>query len=536
MKIKTPTLAATLLSLGLLSLTLPLSAQVTYERLTKADSEPGNWLHYSGNYSSHRFSLLDQIHRGNVASLKVDWVYQMAAPGLVETTPLAVDGIVYITEPLGAVVAVDGATGKTLWRWSRPVADDVVHIGFPRVNRGVAILDETLFVGTLDAYLYALDAKSGAERWHAYVADNSLGHALTAAPLAVDGKVIIGTAGGEAGIRGFVDAYDAETGERAWRFWTIPGEGEPGNETWGGDSWRSGAAATWLSGSYDPELELIYWAIGNPGPDWNGDVRPGDNLYSCSVVALRPDTGELVWYFQFTPHDTHDWDSNQILVLVDAEYDGRPRKMLAIANRNAFYYLLDRENGDFLHASSYVKQTWAERIDDDGRPIVLPDTDPTEEGNLIYPSLQGATNWYSPSYDPTNGLFVVPAREMGAIYYKSDVEYEPGRPFMGGGQRALSGDQAYGAIRALDVLSGETKWEFRLRTPPRSGVMATAGNLVFASSNEGNIFALDSLTGEALWSFQSGARVVSNPMSFLAEGRQRIAVSSGGALFVFGLP
>lgn len=513
-----------------------LHAEVSFERLSEPEKEPGNWLHYSGNYQSHRFSQLDQINRSNAGDLVVQWVYQVRQRGIVETTPLFVDGILYLTEPTGAVVALDGATGKVLWRWSRPAPEEAKHIGFPRVNRGVAILDNTLFLGTLDARLVALDANSGDERWDVEVADNDLGHALTAAPLAIEGKVIVGTAGGEAGIRGFVDAYDAKTGERLWRFWTIPAEGEPGHETWGGDSWKSGAAATWTTGSYDPELDLLYWAIGNPGPDWNGDLRPGDNLYSCSVVALDPATGEMKWYFQFTPHDVHDWDANQMLVLVDREYDGRPRKLLTMANRNAFYYVLDRESGEFLHAASYVKQTWAERIDANGRPVVLPNTSPTYEGNLVYPSLQGATNWYAPSYDPRSGTFFVPAREMGAYYYKSDIDFEPGQPFLGGGQRALSGDQAYGAIRALDVLTGERKWEFRLRTPPRSGLMATAGDLVFGSSNEGNVFALDSETGEALWSFQTGSRIAMNPMSFSVEGEQRVVIASGGAIFVFGLP
>jgi alcohol dehydrogenase (cytochrome c) len=526
---------STALFLATLVGSISVAAQVPYERLVRTDSEPHNWLHYSGNYASHRFSALDQIHRGNASRLKVAWVFQSRQPGPVEVTPLVVDGVMYTTEPLGSVVALDVRTGRSLWRWSRPVSK-ALHIGFPRVNRGVAILDETVYIGTLDAWLFALDARSGAERWSTHVADNATGHAITAAPLAIDGKILVGISGGEAGIRGFVDAFDAKTGELAWRFWTIPGPGEPGHDTWGGDSWKTGAAATWLTGSYDPELNLVYWGLGNPGPDWNGDARPGDNLYSCSIVALDAETGELQWHFQNTPHDVHDWDSNQIVMLADIEFDGRLRKVIVNANRNAFYYVLDRETGEFLHASSYAKQTWAEAIDENGRPIVLPNTSPTEEGNLVWPSLQGATNWYSPTYDPGRQIVVVPVREMGAYYYKSDVDYEPGKAFTGGGQRALSGDQAYGAVRALDVGTGELKWEFRLKSPLRAGLMSTAGGLVFGGDNEGNLFALDSDTGEALWSLQTGGQSRTNPMSYAVDGNQFVAIATGSSLFVLGLP
>ncbi len=513
-----------------------LAAQVPYERIRDTDKAPGSWLTYSGNYGAHRFSPLDQITPDNVADLETIWVYQVQEAGLVETTPLVVDNVMYITEPPSTATALDLRTGRRLWTWRRPLPQELLTIGFPRVNRGVAILDDAVFIGTLDAHLFALDAKSGAVRWETIVADNATGHSITMAPLALDGKVIVGISGGEAGIRGFIDAYDAAIGERLWRFWTIPGPGEPGNNTWGGDaSWRTGAGATWLTGSYDPDLDLLYWGTGNPGPDWNGDARPGDNLYTSSVVALDPDTGELRWHFQFTPHDLHDWDANQIPVLVDLELSGEPRRVLAMANRNAFYYLLDRSSGRFLRATPYAKQTWAERIDELGRPVVLPNTEPTEEGSLVYPSLQGATNWFSPAYSPRTQLLYVPTREMGAVYFKSDVDYEPGKPFMGGGEQALDGEDAYGAIRALDARTGERKWEFRLRTPPWSGVVATAGGLVFGASNEGNVFALDAETGEPLWRFQTGGAARANPISFLIDGKQRVATAAGNALFVFGL-
>ncbi|SVC23254.1 uncharacterized protein METZ01_LOCUS276108, partial [marine metagenome] len=325
----------------------PVLAQVSYERLVNAAEDHDNWLTYSGTYRSERYSRLDQINTETVGDLKVIWAYQMqpainAGNGLVETTPIVVDGIMYLTEPPSTVTALDARTGKMLWTWSPQMPDEVLHIGFPRVNRGVAVLDDAVYVGTLDARLVSLDAATGAVRWDVEVGDNKLGFSLTLAPLAIDGKIIVGVSGAEAGVRGYVDAYDSATGERLWRFHTIPAPGEPGSETWEGDAWQTGGGSTWLTGSFDPDLNLLYWTVGNPAPDWNGDVRPGDNLYSCSVIALDPATGELKWHFQFTPHDTHDWDANQIPVLFDSEFDGEDRKILALANRNAFFYLLDR--------------------------------------------------------------------------------------------------------------------------------------------------------------------------------------------------
>ena len=512
------------------------NSQVPFDRIVRAENEPEHWLTYSGNYSSHRFSELSQITTKNVSRLKATWVYQVRNPGLIETTPIVVDDVMYLTEPPSTVTALDVHTGRPIWTWSPSMPRGVLHIGFPPVNRGVAVLDDSVYVGTLHAHLVALDAKSGAVRWDVEVADNATGHAMTLAPLAIDGKIIIGTSGGEAGIRGFIDAYDAKTGDRLWRFWTIPGPGEPGNETWSGDSWKTGAGATWLTGSYDPDLDMLYWGIGNPGPDWNGDARLGDNLYTCSIVALDASSGKLKWHFQFTPHDLHDWDANQIPILFDAPIDGRKRKLLATANRNAFYYLLDRETGEFLLGRSYAKQTWAKGLDEKGRPILLPNTEPTEEGVLIYPSLQGSVNWYSPTLDPHTKQFYVAVREMGSYYFKSDVEYEPGKPFLGGGEQALRGDEAYGVVRSLDALTGDLNWEFRLHSPPWAGLMATSGGVVFGGTNEGNLFALHAQSGALLWDFQTGGHVRTNPISFAVEGKQHIAISAGNALFVFALP
>ena len=520
--------------LGALAAT-PAAAQVSYSELVAADEAPENWLTYSGNYRSERFTRLDRITPENVSRLRPAWIYQTGTAGRVEVTPLVVDGVMYIAEPPSTIAALDARTGRRLWRHDPVVPDETLNIGFPRANRGVALLGESVFFGTLDARVIALDRAAGDVRWTVQMADNRLGYAITAAPLAVEGKVIVGMSGGEAGVRGFLDAYDAETGELAWRWWAVPEPGEPGGDTWEGDAWKTGGGATWLTGSYDPELELLYWGIGNPAPDWNGDVRPGDNLYTCSIVALDVHTGELRWHFQFTPHDTHDWDANQIPVLVDAEWEGAERKLVILANRNAFYYVLDRETGQFLRATQYATQTWAEGIDENGRPVLIPGMDPSEEGTLVWPSLAGATNWYSPAYDPDRQTLFVPTREMASIYFKSDAEYVPGTPFLGGGERRLDGEEAYGAVRALDAMTGEMRWEFRQLSPAVSGILSTASGLVVSGTMEGNIFALNADTGEALWDFHAGGGIRAAPMSFALDDEQFITVAAGQSLFTFGL-
>jgi alcohol dehydrogenase (cytochrome c) len=520
---------------GVVALGTVLAGQVPYSRIVDAAKEPANWLTYNGTYDGRRHSALSQITTTNVARLQPAWVYQVRGDGEVETSPIVVDGRMFITEPPTTVTALDPRSGRTIWSYVRPMPSDLRLIGFPATNRGVAILDDTVYVGSLDGYLIALDAETGAKRWETKVADNGLGHSVTMAPLAIDGKVLVGISGGEAGIRGFVDAYHARTGARVWRTYTVPVAGEPGAGTWAGESWKNGAGATWLTGSYDPELKLIYWGTGNPGPDWNGDIRKGDNLYTSSVLALDPDTGTMKWHFQYTPHDTHDWDANQIQVLADLAIDGRVRKTLITANRNAFYYVLDRVTGEFLHAAAYSKQTWANGIDAKGRPDPIPGKEPTEDGNLVYPSLQGSTNWPSPSFSPQTGLFYVPVREMGSYYYKTDVEYEVGLPFTGGGERRLA-DEAWGAVRALDAKTGAKVWDFKLPSPSWAGILSTAGGLVFSGSNEGNFYALDAKTGAALWQFQTGGGIHSNPATFLVEGRQYVSVGSGRAVFAFALP
>jgi alcohol dehydrogenase (cytochrome c) len=450
-----------------------------------------------------------------------------------EVSPIVADGVMYVSGPNSAA-ALDLATGRELWTWSRPVPKDYKNIGFGRVNRGPAILDGTVFVATLDCYVIALDAKSGVERWAAKVEDYHPGYSITLAPLAIRDKVLVGVSGGETGIRGFVDAYDAKTGKRAWRFYTVPGPGEPGNDSWPGDSWKTGGGSTWVTGSYDPETNVVYWGIGNPGPDWNPDSRRGDNLYTCSLVALDGDTGKLKWHFQFTPNDSHDWDSTHVPVLFETNVRGQRRKLVAVANRNAFYYVLDRSTGEFIAGRAYAKQTWAKGLDDRGRPMVIPGTEPSEAGTLVWPNLNGATVWFSPSYSPREGLMYVAVREIASIYYKRKAEYAPGTFFAGGGE-SQAPDAPSGAIRALDAATGEQRWEFKMHTAPWSGVLSTAGGVVFSGSDEGNFFALDSKSGKPLWDFQTGGRIAANPVSFTLGGKQAVAIASGTVLYVFGL-
>jgi alcohol dehydrogenase (cytochrome c) len=516
-------------------LSIAASAQVPYKRIAAADGEPSSWLTYSGNYQAQRYSALTQVNRQNVTQLKPAWVYQMRNAGIVETTPIVADGVMYITEPPSTVTALDVRTGRPLWTYTPNIPPDVIIIGSPPVNRGVAVLDDLVYLATVHTHLIALDRRSGAVRWDAVVDDNKQGYYMTLAPLAINGKIIIGISGAETGIRGFIDAYDAKTGKRVWRTHTVPAPGEPGSETWGGDSWKNGGGSTWVTGAFDPALNLVYWGTGNPGPDWNGDVRPGDNLYTCALLAMDADTGKIKWHFQFTPHDVHDWDATEVPVLFDATINGRARKLVAMANRNAFYYVLDRENGQFLSATQYVKQTWSDGIDDKGRPKVRPGTDPSIEGTLVFPDITGGANWYSPSYSPQTKLFYHTAREVATTYYKGEADYKPGTAFTAGGGRRMDGDVAFASVKAWEATTGKPRWEFKLLTPPMAGLLSTAGGLVFGGTEEGNFFALDAENGKPLWDLQLGAAIRSNPMSFAVDGKQYVAIPAGSALFVFGL-
>ena len=518
-----------------LSSPVPGFRPVTAERLVNAPAEPQNWLMYSGDYKSRRYSGLDQIHQGNVTQLQVQWAYQLQDPGRAGTTPLVVDGVMYITASPSSVIALDAKTGRPYWRYDHPLPDELNFCCGPS-NRGVAILGDRLFMSTLDAHVVALDTKTGSVIWDAEAGDEKAGYSKKAAPLVIGDKVVTGIAGGEFGIRGFLDAYDAQTGVRAWRFYTIPGPDHPDNRSWVGDSWRTGGSPTWITGSYDPELNLVYWGTGNPGPDYNGEVRGGDNLYSDSVLALDADTGELKWYFQFTPHDIHDWDATQIPVLADAEFDGRQRKLMLWPNRNAFFYVLDRETGEFLLGKPFAKQTWAEGLDENGRPIRRPNTAPSEEGTLVAPPAGGAANYWSPSYSPRTGLIYVMAFDGEAEFFIRDEEYAAGQRFIGGGQQSVQPiDKDVSAVRAIVPQTGELKWEYPVQPKSRSGLLSTAGDLVFGGSEDGFFYALDALTGDELWHISVGASVNSGAISYAVDGQQYVTIQAGHVIFTFGL-
>lgn len=525
------------------------AADVTFDRILHAPQEPQNWLTYSGSVLSQRHSPLQDVTPENVKDLELQWVFQARSLEKFEATPLVVDGIMYTVQAPNDVVAMDAATGRIFWIYSyRPSPDARPCCG--RVNRGLAILGDTLFMATLDAHLIAIDTKTGALNWNVQVAKPEAGYAMSVAPLVIKDKVIIGTAGGEYGIRGFIAAHDAKTGKEAWRFYTIPGPGEPGHETWpaGTDAWEHGGASIWVTGSYDPETNLTFWGVGNPGPDWNSDERPGDNLYSDSVVALDADTGKLKWHYQFTPHDDWDYDSTQIPVLADITWQGRPRKVMMWANRNGYFYILDRITGQYLMGKPFVEVTWATGIDETGRPIRAPGMAPTREGVTVSPGVQGGTNWYSPSYSPRTGLFYVPTwASYTSSFTKTPAKYEAGRSFTGGSPRSIvpsirypqvnnrNPADGYGAVRAIDPLTGERKWEFKMADVTDAGILTTASDVLFSGGRDGYFYALDARSGELLWKVNVGAGVSSGPISYSVGGRQYIAVTAGSSLFAYAL-
>lgn len=503
-------------------------AQVSYERLTKASQEPHNWLTYSGNYAGWHHSALNQIDTKTVEHLQMQWAFQTGSTGLFEATPLVVDGVMYVTAQNNTAFALDARTGRKLWSYTRKLPP-----GVSGANRGFAVLGDKVFMATLDAHVVALDAKTGDVIWDVVSADYRVGFSFTHAPLVVRNKVIVGVGAGEFCIRGFIDAYDVETGKLAWRFYTIPAPGEPGNDTWPKDYWKIGGAPAWMSGTYDHALNTLYWGVGNPAPDFYGKDRPGLNLYTNSVLALDPDTGKLKWYFQFTPHDTHDWDAVEIPLLLDLELNRQARKLLVQANRNGFYYVLDRTDGKLLLAQPFVKTTWAGQSTPGGLPVALPNTEPTPEGVVICPGNLGGTNWWSPSYSPQTGLFYVVARDQCDEFFGYPQPCVKGRDWIAGGVKSLPGN---GALRALDPRTGELKWEFKYHTPPYAGALSTGGGLVFAGDMEGNLIANDARTGAELWHRQTGAQIQACPMTYAVDGKQYVAISSASALFAFALP
>ena len=446
---------------------------ISFKRLRQAGADNESWLTYSRSYRGHRYSPLSQINVRNVRRMALRWAYQMpTVERKVESSPIVVDDAMFVTEPPDKVVALALDTGEPIWTYRHKLPENLSLCCGP-VNRGPAVFDDKVYVGTLDAHLIALDSLTGELVWDVEIADYTKGFSVTHAPLALNEMILVGVSGGEFGIRGFLDAYDAKTGKRMWRFYTVPGPGDPGHESWSGDSWKTGGGPTWMTGSYDADLGLVYWGVGNPSPVYQGDFRIGDNLYTDSVVALDAKSGRLKWYYQFTPHDEHDWDANQIPVLVDTEFRGRPRKLMLWANKNGFYYVLDRVSGEFLMARAFARQTWAESIDESGRPVLAPNSRPSPRGTLVYPGSAGATNWWSPSFNPESHLFYLGVLERGQTFFKGEEPAEPvdGQFFLGSASQTPRGEpppKFY--IRALVPETGEMAWEFELPQAVQSAV------------------------------------------------------------------
>ena len=527
------------------------ASDVSYDRILAATEEPENWLTYNGTYSSQRHSLLDQINPSNVDDLELKWMLQNQVFGAWQSNPIVVDGIMYVTQRPNDVMAVDAITGRVFWRYQWANSPDAT-VCCGANNRGVAILGNKVFMGTLDAHLVALDATNGQPLWVTEVGDVNLAYSLTMAPLAVKDKVIVGVGGGEYGIRGYIAAYNADTGEEEWCFYTIPGPGEPGHETWEGDDWEHGGASVWVTGSYDPDLNLTYWGVGNPGPDWNAAQRPGDNLYSDAAVALDVDTGELVWHFQFTPNDGYDYDSVQVPILADIEWNGELRRVMLWANRNGYFYVLDRVTGEFLDGTPFVRVNWSSGLDENGRPIPTPQP----EGMPTWPGNQGGTNWYPPSFSPRTGLFYFSAwQDYATIYRPEESEYQPGRAFLGGGFDVLTpapeapgvgigrtnpintwtDEVGHAALKAMDPQTGEARWQYDQFDVSDSGMLTTATDLLFTGGREGHFHALDAGTGDLLWRASLGGQIVMAPITYMVGGIQYVSVISGHTLITFGL-
>ena len=497
-----------------------------------------DWTSYNGSNTSNRHSPLDQIDRNTVDQLGVEWFFPIPEMPMIEGTPVVLAGVMYVTAP-NRVYALDATTGREIWRYAQPRTEGLVGDPAIGLNRGVGVRGDLLFTVTDHAHVIALNRFTGQLVWDAEMADFYEHYGAVAAPLVVGDLVIAGVSAGDTGLRGFLDAYHADTGERAWRFWTIPAPGEPGADTWGDPAVMArGCGATWLTGSYDAELDLLYWSTGNPCPDLNGDRRPGDNLYTNSVLALQPRTGELEWYFQFTPHDTHDWDAQEPLLLIDEVFQGQPRKLLVQGNRNGFFYVLDRITGQFLLGEPFVTQTWAEGLDDSGRPIVLPGTDPTDEGSDVCPAIRGATNWWATSYHPGTQLFYLLAHESCMTYTKNDDDWQRGRSWLGGSVRLADGSPNQKFIRAIDIQTGEVAWSYVQtgKAQTYSGVLSTDGDLVFFGEDSGAFAALDARTGEPLWHFQANQDWKASPMTYMVGGRQYVAIASGLGFWAFALP
>jgi alcohol dehydrogenase (cytochrome c) len=500
--------------------------EVSAERLLSSDQDADNWLMYGRDYANLRFSPLKEIDKNNVQNLVPVWSFQTGVADGLEATPLFVDGVIYLSTSWNHVFAVDAKTGAELWHYKRQLPEKLTFCCGP-VNRGVAILDGTLYMMTLDAHLVALDAQTGRTRWDVEVGNPADNLSATSPPLIVGDRVIVGVAGGDYPSRCFIDAYDAKTGQRLWRFYTIPGKGERNAKTWSDGSEKLGGGGTWMNGSYDPELNLVYWGVGNPNPDYDTDARKGDNLYTDSVVALDPRSGKLVWHYQFTPHDVWDYDGVNEMVLVDLQQGGQQIKALIHADRNGHFYALDRRTGRLLFAKPFVRVTWTKGFDSAGRPIVNPVAIPTLKGVTVCPGAAGGKEWNAMAYSPLTRMAYIPAIENCAVYVNNGVEARKlNLPEGESGFKYLP-NQAYGKFMAINADTGDVAWQVKTRTPMAGGVLATAGGLVFTGDPEGRFAAYDAADGQILWSYQTGSGIRGGPISFRLDGKQYIAVLSG---------
>ncbi|MGC2518231.1 MAG: PQQ-dependent dehydrogenase, methanol/ethanol family [Burkholderiales bacterium] len=516
------------------------AVEVEMRRIVETDKTPGQWLTYAGNYAGHRHSLLQQLTKSNVRNLRLAWVAQLRqVDRALQVSPIVADGVMFVSESRDGVVALDAKTGEVIWSYRRPVPDGLpICCGMP--NRGVAVLGQTVFVATIDSFLVALDANTGKQRWIVKVADYRDGYTMTGAPLALGDRVVVGVAGGEFGIRGFLVAFDPTEGRQLWKFHTVPGPGEAGHDTWAGDAWKTGGAPTWTVGAYDPQEDVIYWGTGNPSPDFQAGARPGVNLFTNSVVAIEAKTGRLRWFYQFTPADEHDWDSNQQPILAEIDWQGRKRSVLLWANRNAFFYALDRKTGEFLFAKPFVKQTWNEGFDAKGRPRVSSSAKPSTSGTLVWPAIMAATNWWPPSYDESRQLVFVPCSDAAGIYFQSEqVKYKRGERFEGSAASYYAQNLPSTAyVKAIDARTGNVRWQTVLESGSDNfvwtvgGVLSTKSGVVFAGYRD-FFRAFDADTGKELWKVNLGARVRGSPISFLLDGRQYIAVAAGHSMFAF---
>lgn len=519
------------------------AVDVDPQAIIQTDKNPGQWLTYAGNYAGHRHSPLAQLTKSNVGNLRLAWDAQLPQVDReLEVSPIVADGVMFVSESREGVVALDARTGEVIWTYRRSVPDGLPGCcGMP--NRGVAVLGQTVFVETSDSFLVALDANTGKQRWIVKVADYRDGYTMTGAPLALGDRVVVGVAGGEFGIRGFVEAFDAVNGQSLWKFYTVPGPGETGHDTWTGDAWKTGGAPTWTIGAYDPLEGVIFWGAGNPSPEFQASARPGDNLFTNSVVAIDATTGRLLWHYQFTPADEHDWDSTQQPILADIDWQGRKRSVVLWANRNAFFYALDRRTGEFLFAKPFVKQTWNEGFDAKGRPRTSGSAKPSVSGALVWPALMAATNWWPPSYDPSRQLVFVPCSDAAGIYFQTPkLEYKRGERFEGSAASSYAHNQpATAYVKAIDAQTGDMRWQTVL--DPGSGdfvwtvggVLSTEGGVVFAGYRD-FFRAFDADSGKELWKVNLGARVRGSPISFSLDGRQFIAVAAGHSMFAFYVP